>query len=333
VTVDNEYRFLRKLYKDIILGYSYIASQNIYIKHPYEIDLGLIEDLYIQHFNEAKVRGLPDEKGKIEELCNADLWSEEKEKKIAFNKKQIAHLKDTLKKVFIKSQTTSLNTQIKQLEKELNEINLEREGLLGITAEKYANKRSNEMIIYRSIFKDQDLKINLFSENDFEELDTKDLTVYISMYNKIIENFNQKNLKKIATLPFFLNNMFLTEDDIFIFYGKPIIQLSTFQLEIFSNARVYKNVLSKGASPSEEYYDDLDQLLDWYELNRNINSASDVKHKSKEKDGATYIGASKDEIKNINQFSKDDEIVDLGKEAQKKGGELSMQDMLKLHGL
>ena len=82
MTVDNEYRFLRKLYKDIILGYSYIPSQSIYIKHPYEIDLGLIEDLYIQHFNEAKIRGLADEKGKIEELCNADLWSEEKEKKI-----------------------------------------------------------------------------------------------------------------------------------------------------------------------------------------------------------------------------------------------------------
>lgn len=333
MTVDNEYRFLRKLYKDIILGYSYIPSQSIYIKHPYEIDLGLIEDLYIQHFNEAKVRGLLDEKGKIKELCDADLWSEDKEKKIAFNRKQIAHLKDTLKKVFIKSQTTSLNTQIKELEKELNEINSEREGLLGITAEKYANKRSNEMIIYRSIFKDQDLKINLFTENDFEELDTKDLTVYITIYNKVIENFNQRNLKKIATLPFFLNNMFLTEDDIFIFYGKPIIELSTFQLEIFSNARVYKNVLSKGASPSEEYYDDLDQLLDWYELNRNITSASEVMHKSKDTDGATYIGASKDEIKNVNQFSKDDEIIDISKEAEKKGGELSMNDILKLHGL
>jgi len=333
VTLSNEYRFLRKLYKDVILGYSYIASENIYIKHPFEIDLGLIEDLYIQHFNEAKVRGLPDEKSKINELCKADLWTEDKEKKIIYNRKQVANLRDTLKKIIIKSQATTINNQIKGLEKESNEILKEREELLGVTAEKYANKRSNEMIIYRSIFKDSDLKINLFNEEDFEELDIKELSKYILIYNTVIDYFNQKNIKKMAVLPFFLNSLFLTENDIHIFYGKPIVELSTFQLELFSNGLMYKNILSKGASPIEEYYDDLDQLVDWYELNKNIGSASEVKHRSKEKDGATYIGASKDEIKSINQFDSKDEIIDIAKEAEKAGGELSMQDIIKLHGL
>jgi hypothetical protein len=333
VTLSNEYRFLRKLYKDIVLGYSYIASENIYIKHPFETDLGSIEDLYIQHFNEAKIRGLPDEKSKIDELYKAELWTEEKEKKIFSNKRQIDNLRDTLKKIVIKSQVTTITNQIKGLEKESNEILKEREELLGTTAEKYANKRSNEMIIYRSIYKDIDLKNNLFNQEDFDDLDIKQLSKYIVIYNAVIDYFNQKNIKKIAALPFFLNNLFLTESDIYVFYGKPIVQLSTFQLEIFSYGLMYKNVLSKGASPSEEYYDDLDKLIDWYELNKNIGSASEVKHRAKEKDGATYVGASKDEIKRINNFDEKDEIIDLTKEAEKAGGELSMKDIIKLHGL
>lgn len=329
MTIHNEYRFLKKIYKDIILGYSYIQSENIYIKHPCEIDLGFIEDLYIQHFNEAKIRGLPDEKEKIKELCEAEIWFEEKEKKIIYNQRQISNLKDTLKKIFIKSQTTSVNNQIKELEKELKEISEEREKLIGTTAEKYANKKSNEMIIYRSFFKDQNLKETLFTEEMFDEMELQDLTKYILIYNKVMENFNQKNLKKIAALPFFLNISFLAEDNIFIFYGKSIIQLSNFQIELFSNGRSYKNVISKGVNPSEEYYDNLDDLVEWYELNKSIKDASEVKFKSKDPDGMTYIGASKEEIKLINKVSNSDEIIDLAKEDK----ELSMQDLIKLQGL
>lgn len=103
MTANNEYRFLRKLYKDIVLGYSYIASENIYIKHPSELDLGAIEDFYIQYLNEAKIKGLPDEKEKIRELCVAEIWSEEKEKLILFNRRQILNLNETLKKILLKA--------------------------------------------------------------------------------------------------------------------------------------------------------------------------------------------------------------------------------------
>lgn len=329
MTLDNEYRFLKKIYKDIILGYSYIPSEDIYIKHPCEIDLGLIEDLYIQHFNEAKVRGLPDEKEKIKELCEAEIWSEDKEKKISSNRREIANLKDTLKKIFIKSQTTSITNQIKELQKELKQIFEEREKLIGTTAEKYANKRSNEMIIHRSYFKDENLKERLFTEEAFDEMDSKDLTKYILIYNKIIDNFNEKNLKKLAALPFFLNVSFLAEDNIFVFYGRPIIQLSNFQIELFSNSRAYKNVLSKGATPREEYYNNLDELVEWYELNKSIKDSSEAKYKTKNSDGSTYFGASKEEIKLINKVSDKDEIIDLNKETK----ELTMQDIIKLQGL
>lgn len=329
MTANNEYRFLRKLYKDIVLGYSYIASENIYIKHPSELDLGAIEDFYIQYLNEAKIKGLPDEKEKIKELCAAEIWSEEKEKSILFNKKEIFNLNETLKKIFIKSQITSINNQINNIQKELDILLLEKEELLGLTAEKYANKKSNEMIIYKSIFKDENLNIFLFSEDSFEELEAKELSKYIIIYNTIINNFSSKNVKKIAALPFFLNAMFLSEDNVHDFYGKPIIKLSNFQQELFSTGRMYKSVILKGINPREEYYEDLDELVNWYELNKNIKDASEVKYKNKNSDGSTYIGASKQEIKTISKVSENDEIIDLNKENK----ELSMQDLIKLQGL
>lgn len=329
MTANNEYRFLRKLYKDIVLGYSYIASENIYIKHPSELDLGAIEDFYIQYLNEAKIKGLPDEKEKIKELCAAEIWSEEKEKSILFNKKEIFNLNETLKKIFIKSQITSINNQINNIQKELDILLLEKEELLALTAEKYANKKSNEMIIYKSIFKDEDLNIFLFSEDSFEELEAKELSKYIIIYNTIINNFSSKNVKKIAALPFFLNAMFLSEDNVHDFYGKPIIKLSNFQQELFSTGRMYKSVILKGINPREEYYEDLDELVNWYELNKNIKDASEVKYKNKNSDGSTYIGASKQEIKTISKVSENDEVIDLNKENK----ELSMQDIIKLQGL
>lgn len=312
-----------------MVGYSYIASEDIYIKHPTELDLGSIEDFYIQYFNEAQIRGLPNEKEKIKELCEAGIWSEEKEKLILFNKKQISDLNETLKKIFIKSQIISINNQIKRIQKELENILVEKDELLSLTAEKYASKRSNEMIIYKSIYKNANLDILLFSEVLFEELEAKELSRYVIIYNTIINNFNSQNIKKIGALPFFLNSMFLAEDNIYHFYGKPIITLSNFQQELFSTGRTYKSVLLKGVSPRDEYYDDLDELVNWYELNKSIKDANEVKYKNKNSDGSTYIGASKDEIKTVNKISQNDEVIDLNKENK----ELSMQDIIKLQGL
>jgi biotin synthase len=107
--------------------------------------------------------------------------------------------------------------------------------------------------------------------------------------------------------------------------------LSEDQAQKLKDAGLY--AYNHNIDTSEEYYDDLDKLIDWYELNKNIGSASEVKHRAKEKDGATYVGASKDEIKTINNFNEKDEIIDLSKEAEKAGGELSMKDIIKLHGL
>ena len=72
-------------------------------------------------------------------------------------------------------------------------------------------------------------------------------------------------------------------------------------------------------------YSDLDALIDWYEAAQKGEKLS-----AKElKDGSTVMGADKQELAAIR--SGKENVIDLEKEAQKKGGELSMKDFIDLH--
>ena len=49
--------------------------------------------------------------------------------------------------------------------------------------------------------------------------------------------------------------------------------------------------------------------------------------------GSSLVGASKEELQSLGASDQNEEFVNLAKEAHKKGGELSMQDLMKLHGV
>jgi predicted lactoylglutathione lyase len=73
----------------------------------------------------------------------------------------------------------------------------------------------------------------------------------------------------------------------------------------------------------------LGELVSWYE-NRQI--ISNLKEKDSNKMGQSYVGASKEELKLMTSNSKD-EVVDLAEEAKKAGGNLSFDQILKIHGV
>ena len=50
--------------------------------------------------------------------------------------------------------------------------------------------------------------------------------------------------------------------------------------------------------------------------------------KAKERDGSTVMGASKEELRNI---TKGENAIDLLKEAEKKGGNLDLEDFIRIH--
>ena len=317
--------FVRKIYRDILLGYTKPLNAEIYIKHFKEIDIGELNEVKQQIKLNAKEKGLLSEKEKVDILIEQELWTKEQEQELEILSINIANQYQTKTKLLIKSQIETVNNRIKNLEKELSEKIEEKNKIVGLTLESYADKMSSEQIIRLSFYKDKELSKLLFSDEEFSELEPKELNVYLSHYAEFNKCYIVKNLKRIAVSSFFLNPLFLCKNNPSVFFGKPVVELTNYQVDLFSYGLSYKSVLEGGNSPSNELYSDLDALIDWYEAAQKGEKLS-----AKElKDGSTVMGADKQELAAIR--SGKENVIDLEKEAQKKGGELSMKDFIDLH--
>lgn len=329
--VAKEQNFVRKLYRDILNGYSifYLKDKSFSFKHLSESEVCASNEIYIKEFNKAKSDGLLSSEQKIKLLYRDKVWSEELETEIKNLHDQISTLQNTVKKLIIKSQINKINNDIKQKEDKLKTILKEKEDLLGLTADNFAYRKSNEYIIYLSLYK-QDGRTQMFeNEEAFGEINEIEFLQYIESYKEFVSNFNIQNIKKIAVSPFFMNTFFLCEDDPFIFYGKPIINLTQYQCDLFSLGRNYKYYLTKMGENPPTSIKNLDELVAWYENRQTINN---LKDKDSNKMGQSYLGASKEELKLMTSNSKD-QVVDLSEEAKKAGGDLSFDQILKIHGI
>lgn len=329
-----EQQLAKKLYKDIVQGYSVFNKNEdlIYFKHLTEIEFAESQDQYIKLFNSSKKKGLLDEKDKIKILCDQGVWSIQRENEIKSLSKEISADEITLSKLIIKSQMQQIKRNIENKQKRLEEINKEREDLLGLTAEKYAFKKSNEFLLYLTLYKDPLFKNRIFEENkdDFFDIEDYELIEYINIYKNFNIMFDLQNLKKIAVCSFFMNNFFHCEDNPYYFYGKPIVELTQNQIQLFYIGKNYKYLLTKNGENPPSSIENLTELINWYE---NRSSTNNLKDKvSEDKLGQTYIGASKEELKAMTASSKE-EVLDLNEESNKLGGNLSFEQILKIHGI
>ena len=335
----NELGTLRYLYKDVINGYSKIDDQNIYISHLKERNIGEIEERKQKLVEEAKSKGLKDEEGKIELLISEQLWSKEKEEDIQSLKKDIIQLYETKKKLILGRQIRQINKQIKFKEKTYNELVKERSQEVGFTAENYAEKRVNEELVYKTFFKDKKLEEPFFSEEDFEDLTNGDLDTYTMLYTAVNSQFSDGILKKVSVCPFFLNSFFICENNPNLFYGKPVVDLTNYQIDVFSYGRYYKSIMQDCKPAPSDLNGKPQKLIEYYENARKAKEAKENKKafskgKQSEYMGSTVFGASKEELEALAGTSGDDGdavMVNFSKEASKTGGDMGLNEFLNLH--
>lgn len=331
---------LKIVFSEIIKGYSKKNIQGfgtLFFKHINNQDSADI-DIYNQQFLEkAKNMGLPTEKEQEEYLIKEGLWEESKNKRIIELEKFLINLRTTKSKLFLKAQIEQINTEIEKNEIELRALKFERKDLIGFTAEDYTVKKINEYYMFISLFKDESLKERFFKEDDYDDLDNKEIISLIKNYNEVNSKFNEHNLKKISLAHYFSNIFYLSKDDPFIFYGKPLVELSFYQIELFSYGRYFKGILTNAKNKPPEYLmRDPDKLIEWFEGSKNVDEVLNKNSKVAQKDNVatSIVGATTEDLKRLG-VKKDDDIggIDLTKEAAKKGGKLDMQDLIKLHGL
>lgn len=330
-----EFNLIKKIYKDVINKYSIfeLNNQKIYIKHLTDNEISRTYDKYLDFFKKARNIGLLNEKEKLELLYEKNIWNKEKEQKIELLKKEIKHNLETKRKLIIKAQIKSVENKIDKLEKELDALIKERSENLGITAEEYSTRKSNEYLIYLSFYKNENFDSLFESEEEFYNLEVDLLIKYASIYHQYNDLFSTENIKKLAASSFFINIFFLCENNPMIFFGRPITELTYNQINLFSVAKTYKYVLEKSGEYPPTYIEKLSDLVQWYESRSLGDFKSKNKNKSTDKEfsGQTYIGATEEEMKKM--VSSSDEVIDLVKEAKKSNKDLSFEELLKIHGV
>lgn len=328
---------LRLIFVDILNGYttSFFKKNKLYFKHNGSVDAGDLDYKKEEFIDKAKRNGLPTEEEKQQYLIKENLWSLAKDEEIKKIKSYISSLKTTKSKLFKNDDIIYINSQIKEENIKLIKLIHEKKDLVGFTVEDYASKRINEYYMFNSLFKDVFFKDRFFSEAEFDDLNDDEIFEITNIYRNINKKFSESNLKRIALSSYYLNLFNISEDNPFYLYGKPIIKLTFYQIEVFGYARYFKNILSEAKhKPPDEYYDEPEKLVEWVESSKNTEEVLNKNQsKNNTKDGTiatSIVGAKKEDLAKIGG---NENGIDLHNEAAKKGGILSMEDLMKLHGI
>jgi len=320
---------LKIIFAEVIKGFSYISVESLgelKVRHLTNLDAAGIDIIRNKYFLKAKRKGLPDLKTRLEELDKEGSWKESDEKSLDEQKSFVSNLYQTKGKLFLERDIQEVQKKIDLAEAKIHRNYLRKSELLGLTCELYADKKISEYYILYSI-RNEDGSLY------FDSFESVESEIFYSIQEKYAEEtskFNSKNLRRISVSPFFLNFFSLCDKNPQVFYGKPVVDLTFHQAELVTYAKSFINLVENSKHSAPDYlYEDPDALIEFYEGQNNSDKVLDS---GEGKDGSTIVGASKTDMEKIG-ISKDENSKDLAKEAADKGGSLSMQDLMKLHGI
>lgn len=321
---------LRKHFSEIVYGFSIFHHDNSkrFLKHFSTIDSLEIDFLYSENYKKVAARGYPTEQERLTQLEKDRLWTQGDENNIEGLRAAIKNFVLVKRKAFLKRDIESINEQSAEQEKILKEMLIKRETLIGPTVEKFARKNVDAYLIFKSFYQDIELTQLVYSKEEFDDLDSSELDNLFAVYNEIMNNFSELNIRKIALSPFF-QNAFALSDNIYQFYGKPICYLTNYQIQLAAYGGYYKAILSSENKPPDNVLNDPDKLEDWYSSKSNVEQMLD---KNVKQDGTnvSIVGATKEDLKN---WGYDQQDISLREATKKAGGTLTQEEMMKLYGV
>lgn len=326
---------LKVIFSEILRGYTLVENKDfgkIKIKHFNNFDSAELDIKNRYFYEKARDQGLPTREQKIEYLLKEDIWDEKKNKEILNLKTMIAGLKNSKSKVFLQAHIDNINRQLEENQLKLAHLEIQKEELIGFCAENYAQRRINEHYMQKAILKDNGEF--LLSNEDFEDLQQDELMGLISTYNKNTRKFESPNLKKISLSGFFTNLFYLCENNAYTFFGKPLVELTFYQVELFGYARYYKSLMESSESKvPDEVRQDPEKIVEWFESSKSAREVMDKSQTAgKEGSATSLVGATKQDLKRLG-LDNPNETISLAKKAAEKGGSLTMEDMMKIHGV
>lgn len=322
--------FLRYLYREICVGFSEFKylEEPIFVKHLTELEIGELQKDRDEYVKEAKRRGLEFKEDKLIFLTRNGLWERSKDIEIEDLEKQISNLHQVGKNLFIKRQILQNKESVKKLEVKLKELNEEKNEALGYCIENYISKKFNEDYMASALYKDSKLTQKYFTEEAFDELHASEFSDLMYLIESFYQKFSHEQIRRLAACSFAMNTFQACSDNAYYFYGKFAKDLTSYQINLFSLCRYFKNLIShaEGQSPPPDVAEDPDKMIEWYDT---IVTNASNKGDSKDSLGVGHSGASKEELQKMAGGG----AMTLGEMAKKKGGSLTKEDFLKMHGI
>lgn len=317
-----------EIISEILQGVTVVSSSfgTLYFKHLLQQEQRQVISMSSVFKKEAESKGLLTEEQSLKELADHGMWGEDEENKIKEYKKEIEMNKISMSAQVLPSKIKALKNKIDNTERELLKISLEKESLMGLTCEKFVNNKIQKTIVERIIFLDKDFKNPVFDALYMNEK-AKESEVY-KLQKEFFEKFQDENIS-IAVLSDYFGMYLPFCEDILGVFGKPLINLTSYQLKLISYARYFLNIFKNSTKDiPENVAKDPELLTSFYQNQRSEKTSK----RSTQGDGASvYFGADKEDIESIK--ANDEKAIDLTEEIKKRGGSLNMEQMMKLHGV
>jgi len=184
---------------------------------------------------------------------------------------------------------------------------------------------SSEIVRY-FIYDSEELENNAFSKQEFDEMDDSEMHLLQKIQLDLAKKFNELDIQKTVLRPFF--NLYLSfSENPKDFFGKPLIDLSVYQLKMAVFGRVFHSIFQHVENIPEDIKDDPERLLAFSESKS--DSSKSKKFIDDDAAASTVFGATTQDVKDL---AGDSTEISLTEEIKKAGGKLSMEQMMKLAG-
>jgi hypothetical protein len=322
----------KRIFRDIKNGFSEIKilENPFYLKHlsfEDQVDIDLVYDKYL---NQAINKGVPTHKETLNRLIEEGEWSKKKETEITQQEEFIKNLINQKKALFLKTEIKRVNKDIEDAQNKLNSLKNARAMFFSRTAESYAEERLNDHYILKCLYKDKKIQEPLYSEEMFDDIDSEDLFIIMKEYTRIYKEINDDSIQRVVLQDFY--NLYLPfAESPMEFYGKPICDLTFNQLKLLVYSRFFKNAFQQNQNMPQDIKNDPDKIMDYLNANENVKKVRE-KNANKENSAESIVGATREDLEYLNIAKPGQKTLSLAEEAKKKGGSLSMDDMMKLFG-
>ncbi len=300
-----------------------LGDDIVYIKHVNIRDQRYLHKYFEKYKDLALKRGLETEAERIKYVLKEKLWEEKDDMKIASLEGEIRNLKNTVNQLLLASQREEYNNIIRDRAEELYELKKSRSEVVGKTAEDYGTGRSSDELLRFLLFKDKDLKENLYTEEEFAELEGWEIKQLTDLHLDIQSRLADDKIQKAVLRPFFSMYLSLCEDA-YGFYQKPVTELTIYQLRVVLFGRMFFNIFQHTEDIPDNIRDDPEKLLA-YSQSKSSGNTGGIRDDA---DSSVVFGATNQDVKELGG----EKAVSLSEEAKKHGGQLDMTQMMRLAG-